>query len=426
VGEVCENQRMSQRRIVFFARNAIVHELGGSMTVANNLLEVLRGHGAEITVCVLSAYSRSPRLFFKENVSLPAGVKLVVPGFLRCGKWYVNPLSPRAWARMICRVTRRRSFPGQLCRAIQTIFGDRLNVDAWDLTTPTADEAAALVRELERTDPSTVMVNYANLGPLLRLPQMAGRKRVIVMHDLLSARIAKFIASGIALDCPYLAEETELGWLNEADYVLAAQRSEADSIAAKVKVQVLVQPIVIPIHHGTHPADPFRCLFVGTNIVPNSTGIRWFLEKVWPQVLRAQPQAVLHIAGSVCMGLDDSYPKVRLLGVLTSLDEEMERAGVCVIPLQVGSGIKVKLLEALAFGKACVSTPIGVQGLEPWAPGAIEVASGPDEFAAAVLRLMTDDALRGEREQAAVELMRRHFSAESDAARAFAEKVLEG
>jgi glycosyltransferase involved in cell wall biosynthesis len=102
----------------------------------------------------------------------------------------------------------------------------------------------------------------------------------------------------------------------------------------------------------------------------------------------------------------------------------MDLAGVCLIPLLVGSGIKIKLLEALASGKACVSTPIGVQGIEDWADGAIDVASTPEDFAAAVLRLMFDDALRRAREVGAHRLIEQHFSASSAPAREFAAAVM--
>jgi hypothetical protein len=415
---------MTENRIAFISRDAIVHELGGSTTAANNLLTVLRDHGAGITVTITLARSRSPRLFFRYKVPMPDGVTYRVPGYIRLGSWFLNPFSPRAWARSLCRLAAKSRLMKPMSDSLLALFGGNLVGDAWDLSPPTEAEIRLAQSEIERIDPETIIVNYAFWGPLLALPDVGNRKKVILMHDLLSARIAKFIVSGFPLDCPPIEEATEFAWLNRADYVLAIQKTEADYISTRIKARVLVQPVVMPIREGTGKQDPLRCLFVGTNIRPNISGIGWFLESIWPIVLQGNPNAQLVIAGSVCNSLERYHPNVRLLGVVPSLASEIDLAGVCIVPLLVGSGLKIKLLEALASGKACVSTPIGVQGIEDWALGVIEVASDPADFAAAILRLMSDDKLRASRESGAHRLIREHFSSDSAPARAFAACVL--
>jgi glycosyltransferase involved in cell wall biosynthesis len=415
---------MNEKRIAFFSRDAIVHELGGSTTAANNLLTVLRDHGSKITVTITSAYSRSPRLFFRYKVPLPEGVVYDTPGYVRIGSWFLNPFSPRAWARAFCRVASRWRRMKPLTDGLIELLGGRLVADAWDLSPPTEAEMKVALRRVAELDAPTVIVNYAFWGPFLARPELTGRKRVILMHDLLSARIAKFLRSGFPLDCPMIEEKTELGWLSQADYVLAIQKTEAEYVRERVGACVLVQPIVMPIRKGTREANPFRCLFVGTNIRPNISGIHWFLEHVWPIVLEGNPKAALAIAGTVCGAIEGEHANVTLLGVVPSLEDEIDQAGVCIVPLLVGSGLKIKLLEALASGKACVSTPIGVQGIEDWAEGAIDIASDPKEFAGAVLRLMMDDGLRAERELRAHTLIRDHFSSDSAPAQAFAAAIL--
>jgi glycosyltransferase involved in cell wall biosynthesis len=415
---------MTENRIAFISRDAIIHELGGSTTAANNLLAVLREQGAAITVTITLARSRSPRLFFRYKVPVPEAVTYRVPGYLGLGPWFLNPFSPRAWARAFCRFAAKSRLMKPMSDALLALFRGRLVADAWDLSPPTDAEIKLALTEIERVDPRAVIVNYAFWGPLLALIDPGKRKRVILMHDLLSARIDKFLRSGFPLDCPLIEEEMELGWLNQADYVLAIQKKEAEYVESRIDATVLVQPLVIPIRMGVGKPDPFRCLFVGTKIRPNISGIGWFLENVWPLVLQGNKSAQLAIAGSVCGAVAGDHPNVRLLGVVPSLESEIDQAGVCIVPLLVGSGLKIKLLEALASGKACVSTPIGVQGIEDWAHGAIDVASDPGEFARAILRLMSDDELRASRERAAHELIRHHFSSDSPPARAFAARVL--
>jgi len=265
-----------------------------------------------------------------------------------------------------------------------------------------------------------VVVNYAFWAPIFA--GMESRRRVVLMHDLLSARVQRFLDAGLELDCAAISRATELGWLNQAEIVLAIQEAEAEAVRELVRARVMVQPIVLPLHAAGAAGDKDRCLFVGTRIQPNLTGIQWFLDEVWPLVLAGNSQATLAIAGSVCEVIRADSPRTILLGTVESLEAEFRAAGVCIVPLLIGSGLKIKLLEALSYGKACVSTPIGVQGLE--GETAIEVASEPEAFAAAVLRLMGDDRLRESREAAAIELVRRRFRPESDAVREFAEALL--
>lgn len=418
-------------------RSPTVHQLGGSTTVVLNLLHVLATTGAPITLLVTSAFSRAPSLLFRQRIALPAGVTFATPGFIRFGSWYLNLASARAWARAVARALTRVPALAPLTRAMLRASRGSLNADAWDLSTPTRQEMSLCLdvisqqasRSGSRSAPSvhhpvgTVIANYAFWGPLFEREEWpSGVRRVVLMHDLLSARIQRFINSGVTLDCPFISEETELAWLSAADYVLAAQRAEAETIRQRTRAKVLVQPIVLEVQPAVSAgvAEPTRCLFVGTNIQPNVHGIRWFLEEVWPLVIAAEPSATLRIAGTVCSLLPMTYPNVTLLGVVESLASEMDGAAVCIVPLLVGSGIKVKLLEALSRGRACVSTSVGVQGLEEWVDGAILVADEATTFAAAVVRLMTDAALRTRTEAGARRLIEEHFSATSEPAREFA------
>jgi len=115
--------------------------------------------------------------------------------------------------------------------------------------------------------------------------------------------------------------------------------------------------------------------------------------------------------GTVCAAFSESFSVrgVELMGVVPSIESEYARAAVCVVPLLIGSGIKMKLIEALSFGRAAVSTSVGIQGMENWAPGVVEVADDPEAFAQAVLRLLNDHNLRREREEASLRLIDEHY-----------------
>lgn len=400
-----------KRRIVFLTRGPIVHQMGGSTTCALNLLELLARQGADVTVLVTSAAGRSPLMWFRPRVPLPRGVAFLAPGYTRLGPRYVLPFSGKAWARTLSRAAVRLPMLRPLMRAVERSYGDALYTNAWDLTEPTATERSMALREIARLGAETVVANYAHWGPLLADPALAGVRRVILMHDLLSARVASFRRGGAPLDCPPIDEATEMRWLSSADAVLAAQQREAEFIQPRITAKALVQPIVLEPQPSAREPEPGRCLLVGANHAPNQAGLVWLLREVWPRVLAANPNATLAVAGTLCESIAGNEPSVLKLGVVPSLAEEYARAAVCVVPLRIGSGIKIKLIEALSFGKATVSTSVGIQGLEHWATGAVAVADGPEDFAAAILSLLSDPELRRNTERAALQLVRDHFSA---------------
>lgn len=144
---------------------------------------------------------------------------------------------------------------------------------------------------------------------------------------------------------------------------------------------------------------PPRVLFTGTmSYPPNHEGIRWFVREVWPLVRAEAPEAQLDVVGK------DPPPEVRALdgrdgvavqGFVPSMAPYFARAGVAVVPIRTGAGIRVKIVEAMAAGRAIVSTPLGFEGLPGLEPGRhLLVEEEPGPFARATVRLLRDGELR--------------------------------
>ncbi len=410
--------------ILFVSREPVTRERNGSTAAVANLLQLLCAHGASVTVLVTTSASRSPRLVFRSTLALPAGCTLRVPGYLRLGSWFVRPWSPLAWARLIARALHR--IPALQSRILAASSG-RLFTNSWDLTEPTARERQLVHLELARTRPATLLANYAFWGPLLR--DTRGVHRAILLHDLLADHVRLFQQAGLPLDCNPISESVEMQWLRGADTLIAVQRDEAESVRRRLhgtaSPLVLVQPISVPVRLASPAPHPLHCLLVASNSTPNLQGLQWLLHSVWPLVLAAEPRATLAVAGTVRDRWTGPLPAgVTLLGSVDSLADHHSRASVCLVPLLVGSGLKIKLLEALSYGKATVSTTIGVQGLQDWATDTIAVADTPSTFAAEVLRLLHDPRLRQQREAAATALVERHFSTGSPAEHALLSRLL--
>jgi succinoglycan biosynthesis protein ExoO len=131
-------------------------------------------------------------------------------------------------------------------------------------------------------------------------------------------------------------------------------------------------------------------MFVGSGSYHNYDGIGWFIHDCWPHVRAAIPTATLDIFGSVCYRLGEPPLGVTLHGVVDDLSPEYAAASVTIVPLRVGSGLKVKLIEAFAHEQAIVTTPVGAQGLMDIEPRPFVLAHPNAEFAAATVALLND------------------------------------
>jgi glycosyltransferase involved in cell wall biosynthesis len=88
----------------------------------------------------------------------------------------------------------------------------------------------------------------------------------------------------------------------------------------------------------------------------------------------------------------------------------LDEAEVCIVPLRVGSGTRLKIFEAMSMGKAVVSTTLGAEGLPVVNGKNVLIADTAEAFAAAVIKLMNDAALRKQLEDAARTLVEREYS----------------
>jgi succinoglycan biosynthesis protein ExoO len=151
-------------------------------------------------------------------------------------------------------------------------------------------------------------------------------------------------------------------------------------------------------------------LFVGSNTAPNVVGLRWFVETVWPDIRAAMPDAVLRVAGSVAAAFPTAPDGVVFLGRVDDLAALYKEAGVVISPLLQGSGLKIKLIEALGQGKAIVATPKTVQGIEAAIGDILPVTDDAAAFADAVLKLLSNPMLRAQHGAAALQVAASTFA----------------
>jgi glycosyltransferase involved in cell wall biosynthesis len=199
------------------------------------------------------------------------------------------------------------------------------------------------------------------------------------------------------------------GWLvKKFDRTLAV--TEIDRAALLLAVdqpEVIKNKIpVIPIAVDTKQLSVYpnnnqgnSLLTLGTlHYPPNADGIRWFMQKVFPIVLQQFPNSTLTVIGKnppqdFFVIAQKQPDQIKITGYVEKLDPYLQQARIIVVPVLAGGGMRVRILEAFAHQIAVVTTSIGLEGIEAEHNKNVMIGDSPEEFASAVIHLLTDPEL---------------------------------
>lgn len=204
-----------------------------------------------------------------------------------------------------------------------------------------------------------------------------------------------------ALEAKRLLRFERLGW-ERSDLVLACSGHDRQTIAAVcpgAKVHVVPNVIDVASYPVLPDAEGGALLYTGgMDWYPNRDAVTFFASAILPELRRLVPGAKLVVAGREppleFLRRFREASEIEFIGNVADMRAEIAKACVCVVPLRIGSGTRLKILEAAAMAKPLVSTRIGAEGLD-FEPGTeILIADEPKEFAAAVASLLRNPGLR--------------------------------
>ena len=267
-----------------------------------------------------------------------------------------------------------------------------------------------LSRAVRRFKPVAVIAEYIWMAPCLDVVP-AGTLRVLDTHDLMHVRKAMYEGQpeGAWVEC---SREEEQSLLAKADVVMAIQRHEAEVFRGMVPTKTVIhvphccEVRDTPLGAGTNDV----VVFVGSTIEGNLLGLRAFLDTSWPIVRRFRPDAQLRIYGDIAGCIPARPDGVHAIGYVRNLMDAYRDASVVINPVALGTGLKVKSVEALAYGKALVTTSCGAEGLEDGRQGAFMLEDDPERFGHAVARLLDDENARTGLARRALAFARARFS----------------
>lgn len=192
-------------------------------------------------------------------------------------------------------------------------------------------------------------------------------------------------------------------YLPRFDQVYVCQERDRDVVSRQYELaNMAVAPNVIRLRNGeaarTGPRVP-TLLFVGRfDYYPNVDAVTWFCEEILPIVrARLGTPFKLLLAGrrpKANVRRLAVFPEVSLVADAPSIERFYSLADVIVVPIRAGGGTRIKILEALSFGAAVVSTRFGADGLQVRHGEEIAIADTPEDFARECIDLLRDAAAR--------------------------------
>lgn len=210
-------------------------------------------------------------------------------------------------------------------------------------------------------------------------------------------------------------------YLQKADHVLTVSDADRSFFATIVDAEKITTiPTGVDVEYfspaSETPGDPPQSIvFTGSmDWLPNEDAIVYFCEEIFPIIRQKALEVRLLVVGRQptqrLQALAASHPEIRVTGTVPDIRPYVRDASVYVVPLRIGGGTRIKIFEAMAMGKAVVSTSLGAEGLPVTNGQDIILADAPEVFAAAVLRLLANPEEQERIGKAARQLVERQYS----------------
>lgn len=366
---------MSAPRIALVSTVDMLTDPLGSTAYFNQIARLLKGRGAELHMLQLrpeaSEVTRIPLEKF-DDLAAPYDSVALWKSLRLGGHFYRTDLRG-----LKVLFDRARGRPGRS--------------QPW-LSGPSAGALDWAAAQINRIRPDIVMSNYINtVGVFDRLTHPA--RKVLIAHDVIALRARSFEAAGVTPDFDLSLIEAEAAAFGKADLIVTI-KAEEEAFVQDMGTQAAT--VTVPVVADMAPVDPATdrdpvALFVGGLFRANSEALAWLANEIWPEIRVALPDARLRVIGRVAETPDIPWGDgIEQVGFVDDLTAEYAAARVALGPMRIGSGIKIKMIEALAHGLPCVATPVSAEGIPESAPGVVRIADDAPAFAAATIAALSD------------------------------------
>lgn len=252
----------------------------------------------------------------------------------------------------------------------------------------TRELRAAFRKLIDSYDYEFIVINYAYWANLISETRASTNVTTVIdTHDILT--INRHLQSGK----PYFRLgrmlEDECAAVGKFGYVMSISELESEFFRRFLpRIPILTVPVDFEVQKSMPDFEDkdIDVLFVGSNNSFNVDGLQWFLSDVYPLL----PKNIrIQIVGRVldCVKIGADKKNIRFVREVEDIDAYFNRTRVFVCPLRGGSGLKIKMVQALSHGLPTVSTGFGLEGISIFGNGGWQRAEDPRTFASAVINV---------------------------------------
>jgi glycosyltransferase involved in cell wall biosynthesis len=292
-------------------------------------------------------------------------------------------------------------------------------------------EMMSLVADtVEKGKYDVVIAEFSEMGQFLfKNPSLSAVHTVMSCHRCMTASYEKYSETEEVRWRLYLKSLPQLRGLRKYEFNMyrSADRILVLTQQDRFKMQYYAPDLAVSVSPSgvdikelqTHPPVPKEPIILMTGYMrdpANEDGVKWFFTHVWPELREKHPDVKFYIVGAdpssrikKTVGKD---PRVIITGTVKDIRPYRNRARVMVSPVRLGSGLRTKVLEAMASGLPVVSTSLGMEGIEAQTGVNCLVADTPELFKQSVDWLLTDRELSARMARNAQKLVENKYALE--------------
>lgn len=242
----------------------------------------------------------------------------------------------------------------------------------------------------------------ATITHILTLPKKV--RTLFVHHEIGFIRQKQEIESGLFSESSKKIQsdnqKNEIFLLNKFDDIITLSNHDSQILQSlRIDSKIYTSIATINLNDENHLGMPDcnKLSFVGPSWhSPNVIGIHWFLDNCWNRLKKHNPNYTLQIIGDwskeEIQKIKSNYPDIEFKGFVENLSKTISNT-IMIVPITVGSGIRMKILEAIYIGCPVVSTTIGAQGLPLIDEEDCLISDEPSEFVSKIICLQNVDKI---------------------------------
>ncbi|WJS95672.1 glycosyltransferase [Flavobacterium johnsoniae] len=236
---------------------------------------------------------------------------------------------------------------------------------------------------LKENEYDVVLISYVYWSRLIKKsPNLKNSRLIIDTHDFLTSQFQKKKKFQLGR---FFQKEIEI--LSAFDKILVISPEEKYVFSQFVDKEIALATHALPSKNNSKTESKYDLIYVASDNEHNIAAVNWFFENVYPLLSKSIKIAVI---GKISQYVGE-FENVEKISFIENLDTAYQQSKIALCPMLSGTGVKIKVIEALSFGIPVVCNERGIDGLSNKTNNGCLVTNDPNEFAEYIHKLLNDE-----------------------------------